>query len=155
MRRRPACIKHCRDFEHPGLHRDIKWDLRAADWIADYLSVFDDEPAVQFQICNLLEWYREDGQPFLHSLPAQAIHNDLNQQNLLATQVVGVGPQLSGVIDFGDSLCSPVIVDLAIAGAYLAMDQDQPVEALAALVTGIVKSCRCQLESWMLCGRYY
>ena len=124
------------DFEHPGLHREIKWDLRAADWIADYLSVFDDKPAVQSQICDLMEWYREDGQPFLHSLPTQAIHNDLNQQNLLATQVVGVGPQLSGVIDFGDSLYGPRIVDVAIAGAYLAMDQDQPVEALAALVTG-------------------
>ena len=29
-----------------------------------------------------------------------------------------------------------MIVDLAIAGAYLAMDQDEPVEALAALITG-------------------
>ena len=124
------------DFEHPGLHRDIKWDLRAANWIGDYLSVFDDKPAVQSQIRDLLEWYREDGQPLLRSLPAQAIHNDLNQQNLLATHGVGVGPQLSGVIDFGDSLYSPKIVDLAIAGAYLAMDQDQPVEAVAALVTG-------------------
>ena len=124
------------DFEHPGLHRDIKWDLRAANWIGDYLSVFDDKPAVQSQIRDLLEWYREDGQPLLRSLPAQAIHNDLNQQNLLATKEVGVGPQLSGVIDFGDSLYNPVIVDLAIAGAYLAMDQDEPVEALAALIAG-------------------
>ena len=125
-----------RDFEHPGLDRDIKWNLRAANWIGDHLSVFDDMPAVQSQISDLLEWYRDEGQPMLRSLPAQAIHNDLNQQNLLATASAGVGPQLSGVIDFGDSLYNPVIVDLAIAGAYLAMDQDQPIEALAALISG-------------------
>ena len=123
-------------FEHAGLNHSIIWDLGAADWIADHLTIFDNQPAVQSQIADLLEWYRNEGQPLLRRLPTQAIHNDLNQQNLLGIAIPGEGPQLSGVLDFGDSLYNPVIADLAIAGAYMAMDQEQPVEALAAIVAG-------------------
>lgn len=124
------------DFRHPSLERTLKWDLSAADWISEHLSVFDAATVVQRQIQDLLAWYKAHGQALMKRLPQQAIHNDLNQQNLLAIAVPGHGPRLSGVIDFGDSLYNPRIADLAIAGAYLAMDQEQPVEALAALVQG-------------------
>ncbi|MGB1159914.1 MAG: aminotransferase class III-fold pyridoxal phosphate-dependent enzyme [Alphaproteobacteria bacterium] len=124
------------DFRHPSLDRTLKWDLSAADWIGEHLSVFTDAPEVQAQIGDLLAWYGAHGKPLLQRLPQQAIHNDLNQQNLLAKAVPGRGPQLSGVIDFGDSLYNPRVADLAIAGAYLAMDHAQPIEALAALVKG-------------------
>ena len=123
-------------FRHPRLDRSLKWDLSAADWINNHLSVFDQQDAVQAQIAALLEWYQTQGKPLLQSLPQQAIHNDLNQQNLLAVAQPGLGPELSGVIDFGDSLYNPRLADLAIAGAYLAMDHEQPVEAVAALVAG-------------------
>ena len=124
------------DFRHSSLDRSLKWDLSAADWISEHLSVFADAPEVQAQITGLLAWYAERGKPLLRTLPQQAIHNDLNQQNLLAKAVTGSGPQLSGVIDFGDALYNPRIADLAIAGAYLAMDRQQPVQALVALVKG-------------------
>ena len=135
-----------RDFQHPSLDRTIKWDLTAADWISEHRDVFDDQPEFQAQIEALLQWYRAEGQPLLKALPQQAIHNDLNQQNLLARAIPGAGPNLSGVIDFGDSLYNPRIADLAIAGAYLAMDQEQPIEALAALVSGYRKEAALTAE---------
>ena len=133
-------------FRHPSLERTLKWDLCAADWIENHLSVFDDQQAVQRQIAALLQWYQTLGQPLLRRLPQQAIHNDLNQQNVLAVGRSGMGPELSGVIDFGDSLYNPRVADLAIAGAYLAMDQEQPVEAVASLVAGYSKAATLSSE---------
>ena len=134
------------DFTHTSLDRSLKWDLCAAEWIVPELSVLDGDPALQAQIRRLMQWYGETGQALLKSLPQQAIHNDLNQQNLLALARPGEGPHLRGVIDFGDALYNPRLADLAICGAYMAMAQEQPVEALLALVRGYVQHAPLSLE---------
>lgn len=126
-----------KDFRHDGLDRTHKWELCAAHWIGEHLDVFDD-PARRDQIKAILHWYETIGQPLLKSLPSHAIHNDINDHNIFVDHSPGALPHLSGLIDFGDALYNPRLADLAIAAAYLCMQVERPVEALAEIIEGYV-----------------
>ena len=122
------------EFDHPALDRSLKWDLRRADWIAKDISLITDR-ARRAYLESLLSDFTTVQQPLLENLPSQAIHNDLNDYNLLAAADPS-SVALTGIVDFGDSIRAPVLCDLAIAGAYAALDTDQPLALLTALVAG-------------------
>ncbi len=122
------------DFSHPGLHRDFKWNLVHGGWITDQTSVVDDGPRRK-----LLDRIVSDFtaiRAFLKSCPAQAIHNDVNDYNILVDGGLGNAPRVSAIIDFGDICAAPRVCNLAIAGAYVVLDHDAPEAMLAALVAG-------------------
>jgi Ser/Thr protein kinase RdoA (MazF antagonist) len=58
----------------------------------------------------------EDIAPRLELLPKQIIHNDFNPDNLLLS--TSGGAPLIGVLDFGDAVIAPRVVDLAVAASY-------------------------------------
>lgn len=74
--------------------------------------------------------------PALDTLPFVAIHNDVNDYNILVDGGLGRGAHISGLIDLGDMCAGPRICDLAIAGAYMVLDHPAPETALCALVSG-------------------
>jgi Ser/Thr protein kinase RdoA (MazF antagonist) len=51
----------------------------------------------------------------LPELRRQVIHADLHPENVLATQT----GEIAGVIDFGDMLQAPLIMEVAVAASYL------------------------------------
>jgi hypothetical protein len=57
----------------------------------------------------------------LAACPVQAIHNDLNPSNLL---IGADGRHLCGIIDFGDMIMAPAIMELTVACAYLTAATD-------------------------------
>jgi Ser/Thr protein kinase RdoA (MazF antagonist) len=67
----------------------------------------------------------------LDDLPKQAIHNDLNEGNILISD-----DQVVGVIDFGDTTHTIRIGELAIACAYAMLDQDDPMSVGRNIVSG-------------------
>ena len=67
----------------------------------------------------------------LERLPRQVVHNDLNDENIL----VGDGTVV-GVIDFGDATETIRIAELAIACAYVMLDQDDPVTVATDAIAG-------------------
>ncbi|MCZ4268759.1 aminotransferase class III-fold pyridoxal phosphate-dependent enzyme [Rhodobacteraceae bacterium G21628-S1] len=125
-----------KDFEHPKLSRDFKWDLMRADWVAKDLACIEDGERKNLirKICDQYQALK----PELDRLPQQAIHNDANDYNILVSGGAGTGatPHVSGLIDFGDMCAAPRICDLAIAAAYLVLDHPKPDAALAAFVSG-------------------
>ncbi len=123
------------DFDHPGLDRELKWDLRRAGWITPHVGLID-VPERRGQIEAILVRFEDRGKPLLDGLPVQAIHNDLNDYNLLARADADGEMRLSGLIDFGDAIRAPVLCDLAIAGAYAVLDTARPLDTLAGLVAG-------------------
>jgi 4-aminobutyrate aminotransferase-like enzyme/Ser/Thr protein kinase RdoA (MazF antagonist) len=124
-----------RDFSHPGLDRMLKWDLTAADRFEPFVPQIED-PARAATVRQIFADFRGSHQSFLKSLPRQAIHNDLNDHNILVT-IEGDGTsRVTGLIDFGDILYGPVLADVAIAGAYLVLNCDKPVERLATFLLG-------------------
>jgi len=127
------------DFDHPQLFRENKWQLLASDWIEAGFEKIK-LPARRALLQEIFENYQQI-LPALKALPHQAIHNDLNDWNILIEQKLNQPSMLSGLIDFGDMCHAPVICDLAIAGAYAIMRQGDSERALAALVKGFHETC--------------
>ena len=122
-----------RGFDHPALDRELKWDLSRAGWVADAADVIED-PDRRALIGTICAEYAAL-EPSLAALPAQAIHNDVNDYNVLVA-LDGHRPSVSGLIDLGDICRAPRICDLAIAAAYVVLGHPAPERALEALVAG-------------------
>lgn len=120
------------DFKHADLERDFKWNLTQASWIADQTHIVV-EPQ-QRELLNGIVQEFERIKPDLANLPKTAIHNDVNDYNILVSGTLSQAPQVTGVIDFGDMCAAPRICELAIAGAYLVLDHEHPESMLSALV---------------------
>ncbi|MEP5759300.1 MAG: aminotransferase class III-fold pyridoxal phosphate-dependent enzyme [Litoreibacter sp.] len=122
------------DFTNPELARDFKWDLMRAQWI---------KPKVAGIISGRRRALIEDIivafgaiHPALQRLPYQAIHNDINDYNILVDGALSQSHRVSGLIDLGDICAAPRICNLAIAAAYLVLDAPNAEQRLAALVVG-------------------
>lgn len=130
-------------FHHPLLERDIKWDLRKPHWIAEHLDLLADQSRHRL-VKRILAGF-DQVERSLERLPRMTLHNDLNDYNILIERIDGEA-RLSGLIDFGDLLYGPLVCELAIAGAYLVLDEDRPLDVLQALVAGYHKEHRLSVD---------
>ena len=71
---------------------------------------------------------------------AQATHVWIHFQCASATLIMTIdddgASHVSGLIDFGDAVYGPVLADVAIAGAYLVLNCDDPIKRLAVFLDG-------------------
>ena len=74
--------------------------------------------------------------PKLQAQPVQPIHGDLNDHNILVDGCLKEQPNISGILDFGDMCLCPRVCNVAIAGAYIVLNHDQPEAALTTLIHG-------------------
>jgi len=119
-------------FNHPAIQRDFKWNLMQASWITERLSVITDSNRRALLSSVMAEYLQhlDSAKRF----PLIAIHNDINDYNLLVNATLASEPKISGIVDFGDMCAAPRVCDIAIAGAYMMLDHPQPEAALSALV---------------------
>lgn len=107
------------DFTHPGLSRDLQWDLRNAEQVVDHLlSAVKDADRKQ-RISREMDraMRRLDG--LRPELRQQAIHHDITDDNVVSL-VNGSGQLIpEGVIDFGDIVNGWLVADLAVTCASL------------------------------------
>ena len=75
--------------------------------------------------------------PRMRQLPHQVIHNDAHSGNVLCDPHDPA--TVTGVIDFGDLLCRPIVVDLATSLSSFLERGESPVAESAALVGGFVQ----------------
>lgn len=120
------------DFAHPALRRDFKWNLLQADWIAGHLGEITDSTrrAIVERVLNRYLSLK----PTLLAEPLAVIHNDLNDFNLLIRRPGDGAPAVTGILDFGDMIEGPLVAELAITGAYLALEHPTPERSLAAFI---------------------
>ena len=111
------------DFEHPALDRPLAWNMLRAS------ALRDDASGVAAAV---LARFATELEPALRALPAQAIHNDANEHNVL----VGADGRVSGLIDFGDLCRAPRVCGLAVAGAYAMTLLPVPEREVLPLVAG-------------------
>ena len=122
------------DFSHGILDRPFKWNLARGDWIGEHLASIP-KPRRRTLLADICERFAEI-KPQLLELPRQALHNDLNDHNILVRPSHTSEPEISGILDFGDMTLAPAVCDLAIAAAYAVLDRDKPETELAELVAG-------------------
>lgn len=128
-------------FDHPELDvHEIPWApahapsviaaaaeaLRAGGARLTYLSVSE---AIQARL------------PELFALPAGALHNDANDDNLL---LEGKSPEAAtphdlALLDFGDAVRGPLICEAATAALYSSADAWEPLPAAARVLAGFAR----------------
>lgn len=103
-------------FGHPAAHRAVIWDLRQVRHLGlllEQLPGFEHRSAALALLARIVP-------PIEARLPRmrqQVVHNDLNRRNILVDATDDA--RVTGVIDFGDLICTALIADVGIAGAEL------------------------------------
>lgn len=121
-----------RGFFHPAAGQRIAWDIRRAGELVPYASLIGD-PAVAAAVARVLE--RTTGRlPAFAALRGQVIHNDCNPGNVLVD--AGGAPRVAGIIDFGDMIHGPLVLDLALAAAEVTGGGMGPIESAQEIIAG-------------------
>jgi len=119
-------------FDHPAAHRAFQWDpRRGLDVVAAHASAVTDAGRASL----LARWQRRLA-PLAEVMPSLrhgVIHNDANDNNVLVAED---GLTISGLLDFGDSVSTVVVNELAVAAAYAALDAPDPSGVIAAVRGG-------------------
>ena len=109
--------RHLRGFDHPAARRSHRWDLARAAGQLRHLDLITD-PSKRAVVSEVLVRFRDLIAPQLHTQPRQVIHNDANDYNVLVSSTGPHSGTVVGLIDFGDTVATWRINELAIACAY-------------------------------------
>jgi len=122
-----------RGFSHPGSQQSLLWDLQQALNLRGLVKYVNDVEVAQ-AVNDTLDEFERHVAPILGSLRAQVIHSDFNADNVLidAEDL----DRVAGVIDFGDMLHAPLVVDVAIGASYLRPPDGDPLRLIAEFVAG-------------------
>lgn len=113
---------------HPDAGRTHHWDLARADQHRAAISQIH-PPNRRRILEQVFHWYAAIARPLFPDLPSSLIHGDINDDNVLVDN-----NHIQGILDFGDCLNNPTICDLAIALAYVTLDEPDPLEAASIMV---------------------
>ena len=100
------------DFHHPANHHELVWDLKHAVRMREVSFAVPDGHA-RARIGAVFDAFAARVTPVLDSLRHQAVHNDMNGLNTLVDS--DDHDRLAGLIDFGDMVDTPVVIDVATA----------------------------------------
>ncbi len=121
------------DFSHPGADHRLLWDMKEAASLRAILHHIRDVDTRERAV-RTLDDFESRCLPVFDALRWQVIHNDMNPDNILLADS-GVA-DIVGVIDFGDMLRSPLIVDVAVAASYLRELNGDPLSLIAEFIAG-------------------
>ena len=127
------------DFDHPAIHRDFYWDLANGRSIVESSRALLTDAPLLSALDRLIAEFDERVAPLLSELPRAAIHNDLNDHNVLVgggDDVEHYGQRVTGIVDFGDMVHSYRVGNLAIAIAYAVLGARDPLSVAASIVRG-------------------
>jgi Ser/Thr protein kinase RdoA (MazF antagonist) len=122
-----------RSFEHAGDHQASLWDMQRAAELRG-LTQHVEDPGLLSVINRCFDDFEQNALPRLTSLRTQVIHNDFHPENVLVAE--SDRQTIAGVIDFGDMVRAPLIIDVAIAAAYLRPENDDPLALAIPFVAG-------------------
>lgn len=122
-----------RDFSHPGADHQLAWDIKSASLLHDLVPPGNSDIRRWDLVRRGLDRFECAVKNHLAGLRSQVIHGDFNPHNIL------VDPRdasvVTGILDFGDMVRTPLIADLAIACCYHTQDGN-PLEGVAEMVAG-------------------
>ena len=104
------------DFAHPGENQPLLWDMQRVDRLREFLQYIADAK-LRATVGACIDDFDARVKPRLPALRQQVIHADLHGDNVLVCS--DNHNRVAGVIDFGDMLRAPLIMEVAIAAAYL------------------------------------
>jgi len=126
-----------RGFTHAGGAHFMPWDILNGLVESDALRTNYLRGDLAEQCEPILEHLAAVALPRMRRLPHQVIHNDAHSGNVLCDP--NNPATVTGVIDFGDLLYRPIVVDLATSLASFLERGESPVAESAALVAGFAR----------------
>jgi 4-aminobutyrate aminotransferase-like enzyme/Ser/Thr protein kinase RdoA (MazF antagonist) len=122
------------DFDHPGLTRDVQWDLRKAEEVVAHQLRAIANPATRQRIGEVAESALTRVRSLLGKLRVQPVHHDVTDDNVVSRPDPSGHAIPDGVIDFGDITHGWVAGDLASTCAALLHHTDgDPFDILPAI----------------------
>ncbi|BCW87733.1 Homoserine kinase [Alphaproteobacteria bacterium SO-S41] len=119
------------DFDHPAKDHTLLYDPRHAANLEPFLALIDDaELHALVKAC--MARFKRDVLPALERLPVQVVFNDLSPRNYIVDPADT--SEVVGLIDFGDMVCTPRIVDIAVACVYWVNSSATPLDRVARFV---------------------
>lgn len=122
-----------RGFSHPAARQQLAWDLANAGQLLPCTSAIEDTGA-RILVEGVLKHFASAVAPKLSGLREQVIHADLHFGNLHAG--ADEDAPISGIVDFGDMLQAPLVVEVSTVLAEVATCFDDPMPAMAQLLAG-------------------
>lgn len=119
-------------FNHPLAHRKFDWDVAQSLWTKEHTHLFEGDKK---EIITYFQKEFENGQESYCNLRQAVVHNDANDNNVIVSSEL-IGPVVKASIDYGDSVHTQIINDLAIACAYAIMGHNDPLQAALTIVKG-------------------
>jgi len=124
-------------FEHEGGSHFMPWDILNGLVVSDNLRNNYLRGDLAERCAPILEHLSTYALPRMRELPHQIIHNDAHSFNVLCDP--NDPATITGIIDFGDLVHRPIVVDLATSLASIVETSQEPIPASAALVGGFVQ----------------
>ena len=136
-------------FEHPGSNPPLLWDMKRAAGLRQLLPHVTDAE-IRAAANEVLDRFDSIVAPAMDQLRSQVIYGDMNLDNVL---VEADHPQrICGLIDFGDLVFSPLVMDLAIAAAYQLSADEDPLAGALPMIAGFHAVRRLQASEQALIG---
>jgi len=123
--------KALQGFEHPGSNPLSLWDMKQATTLRDLL-VYIEDVDLKLLMEQTLDRFDARVMPFMSKLRSQVIHSDMHPGNVLVNREQP--DHISGIIDFGDMVKSPLIFDLGIACAYQLAAGEDPLKGALPMI---------------------
>ena len=112
------------DFDHPRADRLLLWDLKHFHRMRPLLDYVDDGNKRSLAE-DIFDQFDQKVVPLLDTLAPQVVHGDFSSFNVLVDP--DVPDFVTGIIDFGDVVRTPVIFDISVTMAnLLGADPDNP-----------------------------
>jgi Ser/Thr protein kinase RdoA (MazF antagonist) len=120
-------------FQHSAAGQEIPWDVRQLPRMIGHVGDINGAGR-RALVERVIRSFAEEAMPRLERQRAQVIHNDLNMHNVLVN--AEAGNRVAGVIDFGDMVLGPLVMEPAVAAADIWFDKSDPLGAVAAVIAG-------------------
>jgi 4-aminobutyrate aminotransferase-like enzyme/Ser/Thr protein kinase RdoA (MazF antagonist) len=128
-------------FFHPSLNRRLAWDVRRLPELMEFNTLIEAAPvrlAVESTAASLRSCL-----PRMRGLRSQAIHGDCHAGNLLVDRGTD---SICGILDFGDMIHAPLILEPAVAMSELLTEDVVPLAAVAEVLRGYTRERPLQAE---------
>jgi len=126
------------DFSHPATDRELKWDLSRSLWAREYLPQIADARR-RALAAKFLDLFEKEVVPRFAQLRRSVIYGDANDHNALVSPPWPQPQRVISVIDFGDMHTGFTVGEPAVAAAYAALGEEDPLTAACAVLAAYHK----------------
>lgn len=129
-----ASVNALASVDHPGLARDHMWVMAAAHAETQKLAPSIADAALRDRVLRAADGAQEALAPLIEALPAQAIHGDLTDDNVMGVRGDDTRLHPETVLDLGDIAYGWRVSELAVTiASLLHHEPDRPLRVLDAV----------------------